>query len=512
MYALVATLSLWALYCFVRALETPGPFWWLAYVVLTVASLYTHLYAAFLLPAELLFLVLYAAQNRRVLWQIGLAWGLSFLCFAPWLLSAWQLSGVTPSWRPSLGLPAMVTACLEAFTVRRSPLSGTELGIILGLSGLFALAGLVMPWLRVPESGTGRCKRFDGRASVLIGLSLFVPFLLAYVLSYRQQIFAVYYLIIIVGPFLLALASGVDRVASFSRIAGVISLVLLISLFAYGLRFDWSLEYRKEEWRAAARYVAGHAGPRDAVLCHVDYTRIPFLYYYRGPVPVFATWGGPAPGQQHDVAEHLRGLGEYETVWLVQSHTEFADPGRSVEAWLSTQFPVVTEQYPPGVEVKGYAVEYRLADVPPTATPVDAVYDGKVRLVAYEVDGEAFAATDDTYHPPSGWIHISLYWQAVTRLPEEYTATVRMIDDAHQVWGGELERPTGTMYFYPSSAWQPGEVVRDEYDINLNPATPEGIYHLQVSLLSSAGEPLPASYGGGEEDAVLVGRVRIVPS
>jgi mannosyltransferase len=508
MYALVATLTLWSLYCFLRLLETPRLSWWVAYLLLTVASLYSHLYAAFLLPGELLFLFLYPSRHRKVWWQGGLACGLSLLSFSPWLLRAWQLSAVTPSWRPSLSLSAMLGACLEAFTVRRVPLSGRELAVIIIVCCIFVLGGLFLPYVPRRVGGSLRWRRLDMRPSVFLTLSLLVPFFLAYLLSFRLQIFTVYYLIVIVAPFLLALAAGLDKTASFSRIAGLIFLVLVIGSFLYGLRFNWSLDYRKEEWRAAARYVAGHADSGDAILCHVNYTRIPFSYYYRGAVPVFAPFGVPMVAED-ELSATLEGLSGYHTIWLVQSRLDWADPSRRVESWLSTHFPLVTEQYPPGVEVRGYAAEYRLLEAPSGAHAVDALYDGKVRLVGYELDGDVFSAADDTYHPPSGWIHVTLYWQSLVPLSGQHTATVRLIDDAHQVWGGALERPTGTMRFYPPTAWQVGEVVRDDYDINLNPVAPDGTYHLEVRLLSSTGEPLPAIYEGGQADSVLIGQVRI---
>jgi hypothetical protein len=403
----------------------------------------------------------------------------------------------------------MLAGCLEAFTVRRLPLSGAGLAGILAMSGIFVLGGLLLPYVPQKDSRSWRWKKLDMRPSVFLTLSLLIPFLLAYLLSFRQQIFTVYYLIVIVAPFLLALAAGLDKAAAFSRITGLIFLLLVTGSFLYGLRFNWSLDYRREEWRAAAQYVAEHAGPRDAILCHVNYTRIPFAYYYQGTVPIFAPFGGPLTGDG-DVARTLEGLNGYDTIWLVQSHTEGADPGRMVEAWLSTHFPIVTEQYPPGVEVKAYAAQYRLPQVPSTAYAVDAVYDEKVRLVGYELDGEAFSANDDTYHPPSGWIHVTLYWQPIMPLSEEYMAVVQLTDDAHQVWGGALERPTSTMRLYPSTAWQVGEVVREDYDVNLNPATPDGAYHLEVSLFSSAGEQLPASNEGGQGDSILISQVRIV--
>ena len=501
MYVLVATLSVWSMYCFVRALATPRWCWWVAYVLVTVAGLYTHLYAVFLLPAQLLFLFLFPSRHREALWRGASAGGLSLLLFSPWLSRAWELSGVTPSWRASVSLFGMITACLEAFTVRRLPLSGPGLGLISAVSSTFVLVGLFLHYVPQRDRSRIRWKRLDLRPNVFLGLSLLVPFVLAYVLSFRQQIFTVYYLIVILGPFLLALGAGLEKVASFSMPAGLISMLVVAAVFMSGLWFNWSPDYRKEEWRAAARYVSGHASPGDAILCHVNYTRIPFAYYYSGTVPIFAPFGGPLAGEA-EVAQILEGLREYSTVWLVQSRTEWADPTRAVESWLATHFPLVTEQYPPGVEIKAYAAQYRLSEVPSKARLVDALFDDKVRLAGYELDGEAFSATDDTYHPPSGWIHVTLYWQPLVPLTEEYMAAVQLIDETHQVWGGALERPTGAMGFYPPTSWQVGEVVRDDYDINLNPVTPDGTYRLEVSLLSSSGERVRARYPGGQGESL----------
>ena len=511
MYALVATITLWSLYCFVRAVDTPRWSWWAAYAAVTVAGLYTHLYAVLILPAQLLFLLLCARGRRTALWRGVVAWALSLLSFAPWLWRAWELSATTPSWRPALGLSSMLVECLEAFTMRSVPLHGAMRGSALVVLGIVFLAGLLLP--RVPQGGLRRWKwtMEEWRPNVLLALAMLLPLVSAYVLSFRQQIFTVYYLIVIVAPFLLTLASAVDKAASFRRAVGLASLLVVVGLFSYGLRHNWSLDNRKEEWRAAARYVEEHARQGDAVLCHVDYTRIPFGYYYGGDLPVFAPFGGPVGGTA-DVSAALGGLDSYDTVWLVQSHTEQVDPDRAVESWLSNSFPVVTEQYPPGVEVKGYAVSHRLDSVPLTAHRVDAIFDESIRLVAYEIEDGAYAATDDTYHPPSGWIHVTLYWEALDPLLVDYHATVRMTDDADQVWGGSLERATGAMRFYPSSSWKPGEIVRDDYDVNLNPMTPVGEYSLEVSLFTAAGEELPASYEWGEGVAVPLGQISIADS
>ena len=68
------------------------------------------------------------------------------------------------------------------------------------------------------------------------------------------------------------------------------------------------------------------------------------------------------------------------------------------------------------------------------------------------------------------------------------------------------------MRFYPPSTWQPGETVRDDYDVNLNPGMPAGQYTLEVSLLGASGEELPAIQGGVQHTAVPLGKVSIVLS
>lgn len=511
MYALVATLSLCSLYCFVRALDTPRWSWWAAYAGVTVASLYTHFYAVLLLPAELVFLLVYAWRRRVALRRGALAWALTLLCFSPWLWRAWAVSAATPSWRPSLGLGAMVQACLEAFSMRRVPLTGVALASTLLVVGLVAVVGLLVPRSGVKPESRQQWGVEAFRPNAFLIIVLLVPLLSAYVLSFRQQIFTVYYLIVIVAPFLLALASGVDRIASWQRPAGLVALLAVVGLLSYGLGHNWSLEYRKEEWRAAAHYVAEHSSQGDAILCHLEYTRIPFGYYYRGDVPVFAPFGG-ALGGGDDIAGELDGLTDFDTVWLVQSHIEFADPNRTVERWLADSFPLVTEQYPPGIEIKGYAANYRLRSVPSTARRVDATYEDSVRLLAYELDDGPYAATDDTYHRPSGWIHVTLYWGVLRPPPSDYVAAVRLVDDAHQVWGGSLERPGSTMRFYPSHLWVQGEVVRDDYDVNLNPRTPQGEYVLEVSVLTVSGAEVRADYAGGPGTAVPLRRVVIASS
>ncbi len=51
-----------------------------------------------------------------------------------------------------------------------------------------------------------------------------------------------------------------------------------------------------------------------------------------------------------------------------------------------------------------------------------------------------------------------------------------------QVWGASLERHGDALRLYPPSRWQPEQIIRQDLDVNLNPAAPPGQYRLVVGL------------------------------
>jgi hypothetical protein len=152
--------------------------------------------------------------------------------------------------------------------------------------------------------------------------------------------------------------------------------------------------------------------------------------------------------------------------------------------------------------VKRFITRYRLSEPPADVTQLDATFGPDITLVACAVDDTRTLATDERTHPPSGWVHVRLYWRAEARPPADYAATVRMVDHLGQVWGDRLHRDRGTLQLWPTSRWEPEEVIRQEVDVNLNPITPPGEYRIVVGLLDDAGQPLGAE--------VICGQVQVV--
>jgi hypothetical protein len=267
----------------------------------------------------------------------------------------------------------------------------------------------------------------------------------------------------------------------------------------------WTPARTRENWRAAAEYILDYQqqspGLPAAVVAHVDYTHEPLEWYLRQALsfeelPVFFPFGGALQADEVDqvIAPPLNGIVDYgaTTLWLTQSHLDGVDDARLVEGWLNQHFPLITEQYPAGVKLTGYILQGKFDALPalsPTAVYPAAELAPGLRLAACEVLTPILAATDATMHPPSGWVHLRLWWEATEPLAVNYIATAQMVGP-EGVWGERLHRPTEALRFWPATVWTPGTFVRDELDINLNPVTPPGSYPIVVGASDGSGQPV----------------------
>jgi len=109
---------------------------------------------------------------------------------------------------------------------------------------------------------------------------------------------------------------------------------------------------------------------------------------------------------------------------------------------------------------------------------------------------------------PGQDIYLTLYWQTLTRMEEDYTVFIHLLDEEGQIIAQHDSQPL--FGFYPTSFWEKDEVVRDEYDIHVDSSTPSGGYELVVGIyLLSTGDRLPILDEGGQimGDLIPLGRV-----
>ncbi len=131
---------------------------------------------------------------------------------------------------------------------------------------------------------------------------------------------------------------------------------------------------------------------------------------------------------------------------------------------------------------------------PPTLTsldidhPQEAILGDKVRLLGYNMESG--------FRPGDG-IHLTLFWQCLEELDQDYTVFTHLIDEKQNIWGQKDNQPVDG--FYPTSQWEMGEVVRDQYDIAISPDALPGDYQLEVGMyLAETGERLSVFQGDQE--------------
>jgi hypothetical protein len=108
-------------------------------------------------------------------------------------------------------------------------------------------------------------------------------------------------------------------------------------------------------------------------------------------------------------------------------------------------------------------------------------------------------------------VQIALYWQAIAPLAEDYTVFVHLVDqDSVTVSQHDGQPMQG---FYPTSRWDVGDTVRDEFDLAVDTSVPPGQYQLVAGMyLLSTGERLPVLDAGGqaEGDVIYLGDVTVM--
>ena len=101
--------------------------------------------------------------------------------------------------------------------------------------------------------------------------------------------------------------------------------------------------------------------------------------------------------------------------------------------------------------------------VPQSAVPLDALFDGRIRFVGFETEADSLS--------PSESVAVRLYWQPALVLDRDYSFFVHLVDET----GAPLGQGDRT---HAAARYQVGEVICDEYRIPLLPTAKQGRYRL----------------------------------
>jgi hypothetical protein len=112
--------------------------------------------------------------------------------------------------------------------------------------------------------------------------------------------------------------------------------------------------------------------------------------------------------------------------------------------------------------------------------PTRVNWGNQVALVGYNLDTRVIR--------PGEAVSVTLYWQALAPMNQDYAVFVHLVDGSGQVMASN----DGMPYAQPkrTSRWQPGQVMQEVRALELPQALPAGLYGIELGVFSEASDRL----------------------
>jgi mannosyltransferase len=533
MYILVSLCAALAVLFFVKALRAwvkaggdrlrlflfPG-----LYVCFTTASLYTH-YFSFTVPLvtnlsyALAMIVYPPLRHLRTLAVWVVAQLAVVALYLPWLnLAGGQLT-TWPAVSESFSLSFLVQELLRIFSLGLSVEQGTT-PVVLAFGLLLLLGALPFVFWGPGQKKPGLPRflsRPDLAALAFTLLYLCLPILTMYVLSLSRPAYDPKFLLLVTPAFYLLLARGVGAewltgdagaspglpVATIVRYALTAALLLFVIAASVPALKDYYFDqrYARDDYRGMASYVTAAGREGDAIILNAPGQVDIFSYYYEGDLPVY-----PLPGQrpldQAKTEETLeRIVAQHRHLYVLFWGTEESDPGRFIESWLDEQTFKAMDSWFGNVRLAVYAVPEAAVSAE-IQHPLDLLLGEEIALLGYSISSSEVEAGDI--------LQLTLFWQASKHIDQRYKVFTHVLDGRSQIVGQRDAEPVGGTR--PTTTWQEGEVVADNYGVLVLPGTPPGEHQLEIGMYSlETGERLPVSQDGEPlGDRVLLEPIQVL--
>jgi hypothetical protein len=104
--------------------------------------------------------------------------------------------------------------------------------------------------------------------------------------------------------------------------------------------------------------------------------------------------------------------------------------------------------------------------------PTDFQTDGIIRLAGFDLPQDTFQ--------PGQTLPLTLYWQGLAPMVEDYQIFVHLVDESGQPVAGFDKSPVDG--WWPTSLWEPGQIFDDSYPLVIPEDLPPGQYQLRTGL------------------------------
>lgn len=127
-------------------------------------------------------------------------------------------------------------------------------------------------------------------------------------------------------------------------------------------------------------------------------------------------------------------------------------------------------------------------------------FGNQMELLAPELDAHS--------HKPGESLRVTLYWRALARMSESYRVYVHLIGLNDTSAGGVDVIPARGAF--PTLYWNPGDALRDTFDLPISTNAMPGKYSVEVGLYP-IGNPSEHLATSGGDDRVVIGFIKIEP-
>jgi uncharacterized membrane protein len=466
--------------------------WSLIYVLSSAAMLATHYLSFLILLAELVVFLLFLRQVR---WQwvaipvlIALLIAVPILYYGLSILPQGEMAGFR--FIPLLELLRDVS---NSFSLGISVKAKQVLAVHWVFRGVFLIGALVIVWGAFRRSTTkahehpaspsnfqppiSNIQPLASNKALSALIYLLMPVFSIYLLSYvRPAYMNIRHLLMASPAFYLILAVGLVTIKKKWPLVFASCLALIVAGSAHSTQqYFYNEKYAKDDHRAWGEYLKAHAQPGDVIV--VDPPHIAQLYRYYADAGLPWTGLPRLVSPDEDTISALKELmARYERIWLAFSYTPpWGDPELLPKKWLEENAFLVDERnfhsYASLVQTFCFLTNPPVLDAPPDVQhPVEANFEDKLLFLGYEFKGRPAAGGQ--------FLRLNLYWKALQEMGEDYGVSLRLLDEENRFWGRADRAPLNG--HYPTSHWQPDQIVKDDYELLIDAGTPPGQYRLEM--------------------------------
>lgn len=252
------------------------------------------------------------------------------------------------------------------------------------------------------------------------------------------------------------------------------------------------VEQRRQRMEDAVRYLQTNTRPDDFVV--TDYQIIAFRAGRRVPPELAAISSRRIHIGRLNGVELIHIVERYQPP-VVLTWAEQLDSFDDFMSWLPTR-------YEKSVSLGGHRQVYQMRDLPLAPQhPMHVNLGGQVTFLGYSAPERV---------KPGETLTLTLYWRAEQPVQISYSVFNHLLDAAGQLRAQRDGLPVGGRY--PTTAWVPGVVVVDPYEIAIPPDLPPGWYILQSGMYELASlRRLPVAADPTGENAIRLGTILVMP-